>query len=65
MIVFLVLLFSSLATRGNHPTGGGLIGLASIGRVLSPSSGGAAWSEWSAQVLLESGTGRVSSAGTP
>jgi hypothetical protein len=32
---------------------------------LSPSSGRAAWSEWSAQALLESGTGQVSSAGTP
>ena len=31
-----------LATRSNHPTGGGLIGLASIGPVLSLSSGRAA-----------------------
>jgi hypothetical protein len=42
MVVFLVLLFSSLATPRIHPTGGDLIGLASIGPVLSPSSGRAA-----------------------
>jgi hypothetical protein len=42
-----------------------LIGLASIGPVLSPSSGRAAWSERSARALRESGTGQVSSAGTP
>jgi hypothetical protein len=62
--VFLVLL-PPLATRSSHPTGGGLIGLASIGLVLSPSRGRAAGDERSAQAPPESGTDQVSSAGTP
>lgn len=37
MIVFLVLLFLPSRRRCNHPTGGGFIGLASIGAVLSSS----------------------------
>ena len=62
--VFLVLL-PRLGTGSNHATGGGLIGLASIGPVLSASNGRAAWSERSAETPRESGTDQVNFAGTP